>query len=87
MNAPHVPYIGQSVKRKEDQRFLTGGGTYTDDVSVANQTHAYFLRSPHAHAKIRGINIIKAKAAPGVVGIFTGDDLLPPRSAACPAAG
>ena len=71
----NAPYIGQSVKRKEDQRFLTGGGTYTDDVSVANQTHAYFLRSPHAHAKIRGINISQAKAAPGVVGIFTGDDL------------
>ncbi len=75
MNAPHVPYIGQSVKRKEDLRFLTGGGTYTDDVSVANQTHAYFLRSPHAHAQIRGIDLSKAKAAPGVVDIFTGDDL------------
>ena len=75
MNAPHVPYIGQSVKRKEDQRFLTGGGTYTDDVSVAHQTHAYFLRSPHAHAQIRSIDLGKAKAAPGVVDIFTGEDL------------
>ncbi|MEQ1773075.1 MAG: xanthine dehydrogenase family protein molybdopterin-binding subunit [Burkholderiales bacterium] len=75
MNAPHAPYIGQSIKRKEDQRFLTGGGTYTDDVAVANQTHAYFLRSPHAHAKIRSIDLNKAKAAPGVVAIFTGDDL------------
>ena len=71
----NAPYIGQSIKRKEDQRFLTGGGTYTDDVSVANQTHAYFLRSPHAHAKIRAIDISKAKTAPGVVGVFTGDDL------------
>ncbi len=75
MNAPYVPYIGQSIKRKEDQRFLTGGGTYTDDVSVTNQTHAYFLRSPHAHAKIRGINVSKAKTAPGVVAVFTGEDL------------
>ena len=71
----NAPYIGQSIKRKEDQRFITGGGTYTDDVSVAHQTHAYFLRSPHAHANIRGIDLSKAKAAPGVVAIFTGDDL------------
>jgi carbon-monoxide dehydrogenase large subunit len=71
----NAPYIGQSVKRKEDQRFLTGGGTYTDDVSVANQTYAYFLRSPHAHAKIRSIDLSKANAAAGVVAIFTGDDL------------
>ena len=75
MNAPHVPYIGQSVKRKEDQRFITGGGTYTDDINAVNQTHAYFLRSPHAHARIRGIDVAQAKAAPGVVGIFTGEDL------------
>jgi carbon-monoxide dehydrogenase large subunit len=71
----NAPYIGQSIKRKEDQRFITGGGTYTDDVNVANQTQAYFLRSPHAHAKIRRIDLSKAKAAPGVVDIFTGDDL------------
>ena len=71
----NAPYIGQSIKRKEDQRFLTGEGTYTDDVSVAGQTQAYFLRSPHAHAKIRGIDLAKAKAAPGVVAIFTGEDL------------
>ena len=71
----NAPYIGQSIKRKEDQRFITGGGTYTDDVSVARQTHAYFLRSPHAHAKIRGIHLANAQAAPGVVAIFTGEDL------------
>ncbi len=71
----NAPYIGQSITRKEDLRFITGEGNYTDDVSVANQTHAYFLRSPHAHAKIRGIDLSKAKAAPGVVAIFTGDDL------------
>jgi carbon-monoxide dehydrogenase large subunit len=71
----NAPYIGQSIKRKEDQRFITGGGTYTDDVTAAGQTHAYFLRSPHAHAKIRGIDLTQAKAAPGVVAIFTGEDL------------
>ncbi len=78
MNAPHVPnvpYIGQSLRRKEDQRFLTGGGTYTDDVTVANQTYAYFLRSPHAHAAIRSIDLSQAQTAPGVVAVFTGDDL------------
>ena len=71
----NTPYIGLSVKRKEDLRFLTGGGTFTDDVSVAGQTHAYFLRSPHAHAKIRSVDLTKATAAPGVVAIFTGADL------------
>jgi carbon-monoxide dehydrogenase large subunit len=71
----NAPFIGQSIKRKEDARFLTGGGNYTDDVSIAGQTHAYFLRSPHAHAKIRSIDISKAKAAAGVVGIYTGEDL------------
>ncbi|MBM3343849.1 MAG: xanthine dehydrogenase family protein molybdopterin-binding subunit [Betaproteobacteria bacterium] len=71
----NAPYIGQSIKRTEDQRFITGGGTYTDDVNVVGQTYAYFLRSPHAHAKIRGINFAKAKAAAGVVGIYTGEDL------------
>jgi carbon-monoxide dehydrogenase large subunit len=73
MNAPTV--IGQPIKRKEDVRFLTGGGTYTDDVSVPGQTHACFLRSPHAHARIRAIECSRAAAAPGVVRVFTGDDL------------
>src|SRR5438445_1370812 len=67
--------IGQSVRRKEDKRFLTGAGQYTDDVNQHNQTWAYFLRSPHAHAKIRAIDTAKAKAAPGVVAVFTGADL------------
>jgi len=75
MGANETGYIGQSVKRKEDARFLTGTGQYTDDVSLARQTHAYFLRSPHAHARIRGIDTAKAKQAPGVVAIYTGADL------------
>ena len=45
--------IGQPVLRKEDARFLTGTGQFTDDVTMVRQTHAYFLRSPHAHATIR----------------------------------
>jgi len=67
--------VGQSVKRREDYKFLTGSGQYTDDIHVPGQTYAYFVRSPYAHAKIRGIDSTAAKQAPGVVGIFTGADL------------
>jgi len=61
--------IGARVERKEDYRFLTGSGTYTDDVSLHGQTHAWFLRSPHAHAAIRRIDCARAKAAPCVVAV------------------
>src|SRR3990170_5520473 len=71
----NAPVIGQSIKRKEDYRFLTGGGTYTDDVTLPGQTYACFLRSPNAHARLKSINTAKAAAAPGVVAVFTGDDL------------
>src|ERR1039458_1318813 len=67
--------IGASVKRKEDYRFLTGAGTYTDDVTMPHQSYACFVRSPHAHAKIKSIKQDKALKAPGVVAIFTGEDL------------
>ena len=67
--------IGKSIARKEDQRFLTGVGQYTDDVVMPRQTYAAFLRSPHAHARIRSLDTGAASAAPGVVAIFTGADL------------
>ncbi len=70
-----VTSIGTSVKRREDKRFLTGKGNYTDDMNRPNQTHAYILRSPHAYAKIAALDVSAAKAAPGVVAIFTGDDM------------
>lgn len=70
-----LPHIGESLKRKEDYRFLTGAGQYTDDVVLAAQSHAVFVRSPHAHAKINSINIDAAKAAPGVLGVFIGADV------------
>ncbi|MEO7405070.1 MAG: xanthine dehydrogenase family protein molybdopterin-binding subunit, partial [Burkholderiales bacterium] len=70
-----APFIGQPVKRREDYRFLTGVGQYTDDLSLPGQTYAYFVRSPHAHAKIRSITQDRALKAAGVVAIFTGDDL------------
>jgi len=68
-------FIGQSVKRKEDYRFLTGEGNYTDDMVLPRQTHACFVRSPHAHANIRSIDKDHALKAPGVVAIYTGDDI------------
>src|SRR5205814_6046391 len=66
--------IGARVPRKEDYRFLTGAGQYTDDVALPHQTYAAFVRSPHAHASLKKISIEKAKEAPGVVGVFTGKD-------------
>jgi carbon-monoxide dehydrogenase large subunit len=67
--------IGSSVARREDYRFLTGSGLYTDDIALAGQTYAYFVRSPHAHAAIRNIDTSQAKTAPGVVAVFTASDL------------
>ncbi len=75
MGANETNLIGQSVRRREDQRFLTGTAQYTDDVNQPNQTYAFFLRSPHAHARIRAIDTSQAKAAPGVLAVYTGDDL------------
>src|SRR5678815_4673136 len=75
MGANETSVIGQSIPRKEDARFLTGAGQYTDDVVMPRQTYGYFLRSPHAHANIRTIDIAPAKSLPGVVGVFTSADL------------
>jgi len=67
--------IGASVKRSEDIRFITGKGHYVDDINRPGQAHAYFLRSPHAHATIDKIDAAAAREAPGVVAIYTGDDI------------
>ena len=67
--------IGSRVERKEDKKFLTGKGRYTSDINLANQTYAYFIRSPHARATISKVDISKASKAPGVVRILTGNDL------------
>ena len=78
MNAPAEPnhrLIGAAVKRKEDFRFLTGAGQYTDDVVQAHQSYAVFLRSPYAHARIKHINVDAARKHPGVLAVLTGDDL------------
>lgn len=67
--------IGASVKRKEDARFITGTGRYTDDINEVGQTYAVFARSPHARARLRSIDTSAAQTAPGVVAVFTGSDL------------
>jgi len=67
--------IGARVRRKEDPRFLTGRGLYTDDVRLLGTVHAAFVRSPHAHARIVAIDLGAARATPGVVGVYTGKDL------------
>ncbi len=67
--------IGAAVKRKEDRRFLLGKGQYTDDITLPNQSYAVFVRSPHAHAKIKKIDAAAAKQAAGVIAVLTGDDV------------
>jgi carbon-monoxide dehydrogenase large subunit len=67
--------IGKSILRREDARFLTGAGQYTDDVVLPGQTYGVFLRSPHAHARIKSIDTAKAKAAQGVVAVITSADM------------
>ena len=67
--------IGQPLRRKEDLRLVTGRGRYSDDVSLPGQAYAYVLRSPHAHARIRGIDTAAARAMPGVLAVLTGADV------------
>jgi carbon-monoxide dehydrogenase large subunit len=66
--------VGQPVRRKEDPRLLRGEGLYVADVELPELTHAAVLRSPHAHARIAGIDTSAARALPGVLGVFTADD-------------
>ena len=70
--------IGAAVRRKEDRRFITGKGHYTDDVNLPGQAHAVFVRSPHAHAKIKRID---AAVATGALAVLSGQDLAGTRSA------
>jgi carbon-monoxide dehydrogenase large subunit len=63
MNAPEK-LIGAPVRRKEDYRFLTGNGQYTDDVVLPHQSYGYFVRSPHAHARIKSIDTPRRRPRP-----------------------
>ena len=67
--------MGAAVRRKEDYRFITGSGQYTDDINRPNQVYAYIVRSPVAHARIRELDVSAALATPGVVAVFTGADM------------
>ncbi|GMV63894.1 MAG: carbon-monoxide dehydrogenase large subunit [Parvibaculum sp.] len=66
--------VGQPARRVEDVRLVSGQGRYTDDISLPGQAYAVMVRSPHAHARIAGIDAEDAKGAPGVIAIYTGRD-------------
>ena len=68
-------YIGKSVKRVEDYRFITGRGRYTDDIVIPGMTHAWIVRSPYAHARIKAIHTDAARSHPGVLAVFVGKDI------------
>src|SRR2546428_1541269 len=75
--------LGSSIKRREDPRFITGKGHYTDDLKLPGMTYAVFVRSPYANARIRGIDTSRATRSPGVVAIFTGKDMTGVNSLPC----
>src|SRR5919198_3833432 len=70
---PTTGWLGRSVKRKEDDRFVVGRGNYVDDVKLPGMLHMAILRSPFAHARIRSIDTSAASQAPGVVAVVTGE--------------
>ncbi|MCK1392155.1 xanthine dehydrogenase family protein molybdopterin-binding subunit [Bradyrhizobium sp. 1] len=71
-----VEGIGARVVRKEDKRFITGKGRYVDDIKLLGMTHAHFIRSPHAHAKVKKIDSSAALKMPGVVAVLTGQEIV-----------
>src|SRR5437667_1721323 len=71
-----VEGIGASVVRKEDRRFITGKGRYVDDIKLQGMTYAHFVRSPHAHAKVKSVDSSAAMKMPGVIAVLTGSELV-----------
>src|SRR5262245_25162543 len=67
--------VGAPLRRREDHRLLTGAGAFTDDLSLPGQLHAAMVRSPYAHARLRGVDASAARSAPGVVLVLTAADL------------
>jgi aerobic carbon-monoxide dehydrogenase large subunit len=67
-------FIGKPIVRKEDARLTTGHGRFSDDFSLEGQAYAVMVRSPHPHARIRGVEAARARVMPGVLGVFTGAD-------------
>ena len=74
--APKPNGIGASVRRREDARFITGTGNYTDDINRPHQTYALYGRSDRAHALIKNIDVSAASSADGVVAVFVGQDMV-----------
>src|SRR6201998_3432559 len=71
-----VEGIGARVVRKEDRRFITGKGRYVDDIKMMGMSYAHFIRSPHAHAKVKGIDSAEASKMPGVIAVLTGQQIV-----------
>src|ERR1700709_2127816 len=71
-----VEGIGASVVRKEDRRFITGRRRHVEDIKLQGMTHAHFVRSPHAHDKVKSIDSSEAMKMPGVVGVLTGQQIV-----------
>ena len=67
--------ISQSARRKEDDALLTGGGLFQDDIALEREAHAWFLRAPHAHAEIEALDVAAARAAPGVLAVYTSGEV------------
>jgi len=67
--------VGKPIRRREDPKLMTGGGNFLDDIRLPGLSYAAILRSPVAHARIRGIDTSRARTMPGVIGVFTGEDL------------
>ena len=76
MTATPTKVVGQALKRREDPKLITGRGNFLDDIKLHGMTHAAVLRSPYAHARIVSIDTSRAKAHPGVVAVFTGEDMM-----------
>src|SRR5438105_5666844 len=70
------PYIGRSLRRREDRRLLTGQGQFVADLALPRMLHAVLVRSPLAHARIRAVDLSRARVAPGVMAALNGADLL-----------
>ncbi|MCH8141946.1 MAG: xanthine dehydrogenase family protein molybdopterin-binding subunit, partial [Proteobacteria bacterium] len=67
--------VGQPVPRKEDPRLVTGGGQFTDDINLPAQLYAAFFRSPYPHGRIVDLDVSNVRTAPGVVAVYTAEDL------------
>ena len=68
-----APWLGRSIKRKEDERFIQGRGNYVDDINLPGMLHMAILRSPFAHARINSIDASAAQEVPGVIAVVTGE--------------